>query len=712
MREILSAFFHKVFMCIRHPIRSMKRLMALFGDFTNYVPAYASAALSFYIIILIVPAFSIIAFASSLLKIDLHMLQKILSQYLTTSYAKSVISVLKNTSISWSSLIVLILSVYAISRGIGNIYSLSKNMFPTDHIEKETMLGYYRYTIRITIFLLLGAIAMIFVFAIGPIAKAFNVFYGFFVLRMVLLFLIAVTFFTAIYMMIPKAYVKVGEALKGGLIATIGEYILSSILGIYLDHANFSNVYGPLASIVMVLFVLDWSSKVFYFGFYMTHRYYLERYEHRIQEATVDRLDHLGRGIIQMGHKVCYVRNVLPEEKVELNVERETNSKVIAVVSRIIEPSVDRDTPICFQSDLCEGCQLQYMNYLRQLTFKRQETQRSIMKHSHFAYGDDVVENILAAHKLDHYRQYLRASVYDYEGTLYIGEKTKNTVSFLSDCALYDDLINETASQLEFILNQYKEAIDIDCIAFKKFEDDIVILIKNNKSDLPEEVVQKIMDLPQVKGLYKLKNGFGLTRLTYIAGEKLFNYIYQGKTYQLSANAYLSVNKEAEGHYIDFMCDLIDPNDHVLSLHFHNAILELCLPNPVVAIEEDPYMVDDARNNAKRLGIENKMFLCDHVYAKASVVIHKLPFESVIVNLVHDSFSSALSQAFFTSNVKNLYIITLSPHDLIMSLRANDTQRIETTYDLVKVYGVDSEPYRTEALWIFHFVRKKRKGRS
>ena len=47
-----------------------------------------------------------------------------------------------------------------------------------------------------------------------------------------------------------------------------------------------------------------------------------------------------------------------------------------------------------------------------------------------------------------------------------------------------------------------------------------------------------------------------------------------------------------------------------------------------------------------------------------------------------------------------------------MSLRANDTQRIETTYDLVKVYGVDSEPYRTEALWIFHFVRKKRKGRS
>jgi hypothetical protein len=225
-------------------------------------------------------------------------------------------------------------------------------------------------------------------------------------------------------------------------------------------------------------------------------------------------------------------------------------------------------------------------------------------------------------------------------------------------------------------------------------------------------MIAKIMALKEVKGIYKLKSGIGLTRLTYIAGETSFTYAYQGKTYQLSPNAYLAVNKEAEGHYIEFMRDLIDPHDHVLSLHFHNAILELNLPNPVVAISEDRHMVEDAMKNAKALGVENKTFICDHVDAKALVMLRTLSFESVIVNLSHDSFSSALSQAFFTSCVKNLYIITLSPHDLMMSLRANDTQRIETTYDLVKVYGIDSEPYRMSALWIFHFTRKKRKSLS
>ena len=59
-----------------------QKAATIFSYYRHYVPSYAPAALTFYLIILIVPAISIVAFATSLFHFNSDMLVNLLEQYL------------------------------------------------------------------------------------------------------------------------------------------------------------------------------------------------------------------------------------------------------------------------------------------------------------------------------------------------------------------------------------------------------------------------------------------------------------------------------------------------------------------------------------------------------------------------------------------------------------------------------------------------------
>ena len=59
----------------------------VYNQYRKYVPGYASAALSFYLLILIVPATSILAMFSNLFHIDLNLLENLLETYVQPEYS-------------------------------------------------------------------------------------------------------------------------------------------------------------------------------------------------------------------------------------------------------------------------------------------------------------------------------------------------------------------------------------------------------------------------------------------------------------------------------------------------------------------------------------------------------------------------------------------------------------------------------------------------
>lgn len=249
----------------------------IYNQYRKYVPAYASAALAFYLLILIVPAASILAMASHLFHVDLGMLEKFLETYIQPEYSRMIVSVLNRSSANISSIIILGFALYAVSRGVGNIYIISKDLFRTKNDEEESLLDYYKYVFKVTILLLLAMMTIIFLLVSGPFSRIFNTLYGFAIFQYIIMYWLLVLFFMTVYMIVPKAHIDHHDAYIGAIVASSGIVIFYIFFKIYMHFANYQNVYGPLASIVLLLFVFNWSSEVFYIGMYVTHIQYLRR---------------------------------------------------------------------------------------------------------------------------------------------------------------------------------------------------------------------------------------------------------------------------------------------------------------------------------------------------------------------------------------------------------------------------------------------------
>lgn len=260
----------------------MKRLYdkctKIYDDYRGAVPPYAAAALSFYLILIIIPAFSLLAVGASLLSLDLSFIEGIIRRVIMDSYATMIIDVLHSRSINTVALITMIISIYTISRGIGNIYEISKNMYG-QQLSDESLVSYYIYTFKMTVFLLLLFIGIIAVTAIGPLAYIINSLDFLFGVRHIILFFLMTFCLMSIYMIVPRIRIHYSDAFQGALVASVLMLILYYGLNIYFRFADFQSVYGPLALVVMVLFVFDWAAEVFYIGMYVTNVLHLRRIE-------------------------------------------------------------------------------------------------------------------------------------------------------------------------------------------------------------------------------------------------------------------------------------------------------------------------------------------------------------------------------------------------------------------------------------------------
>lgn len=252
-----------------------ERCTIIYDDYRTAVPTYAAAALSFYLLLLLIPAFTLIAIGTSLFNIDMSVLRNIIEQFVVEEYAEMLVGILNSRSFNTVAFFTIIVSIYTVSRGIGNIYEISKRMYQPD--VEESIIGYYAYTIKITVYLLLLLIGVIVIMAIGPLAYLFNFLYSYAGIRHILLYALLCFCLTGIYMIVPRMKIHYTDALQGALVASVMLLILYYALNIYFRFADYQSVYGPLASVVIVLFVFDWTAEFFYIGMYITNNLYFRR---------------------------------------------------------------------------------------------------------------------------------------------------------------------------------------------------------------------------------------------------------------------------------------------------------------------------------------------------------------------------------------------------------------------------------------------------
>ena len=244
-------------------------------DYRYKVNKNASLCFAYYLIMSIIPICSLFAFFASILNVDLGTLEQLLKNYLTPEFSNIIIASLKSSHITLSSIIILFISLFVVSRGINQLYGISKNLFPSAHqrniiIEQLLML---LKTIAVFVLLLL----IISILTIIPLINYFINFKDILVLGDLYLFLVFFIILFLLYKIIPDVHVHIFDIVKGAFCSSILMLILLSALEFYFSIADYTSVYGPLASVVVIMISFSLIAETIFIGMYIMFEAHMKR---------------------------------------------------------------------------------------------------------------------------------------------------------------------------------------------------------------------------------------------------------------------------------------------------------------------------------------------------------------------------------------------------------------------------------------------------
>ena len=244
-------------------------------DYRYKVNKNAGICFAYYLIMSIIPICSLCAFLASIFNVDLTSLEELLKRYLTPEFSNIIILSLKSSHISISSIIAIITSLFVVSRGINQLYGISKNLFPSTHqrnfiIEQIIML----FKTLVVFVLLLLIISLL---TIVPVINVFMNLSNIFIFDELYLFLIMFVILFLLYKIIPDVKVHVLDIVKGAAFASLLMLILLSGLELYFSVADYTTVYGPLASFVVIMISFTLVAEVIYIGMYVMFEGHMKR---------------------------------------------------------------------------------------------------------------------------------------------------------------------------------------------------------------------------------------------------------------------------------------------------------------------------------------------------------------------------------------------------------------------------------------------------
>ena len=249
----------------------MEKLRSIFNfiygyylDYRYKVPPASALSFAYYMILSIIPICTLLAFFTPFFPLDIKTAQEILSYYLRPDVTKMVIQLIEPRSLSITTITA---SIFVVSRGFYQLHRISKNMFPNDKEYPFFIDQGITFLKTILIFILI--LAVISLLIIFPIFKIIFIDQHNFITRVLFLFIIIFVILFLLYKIIPDQNVDFLDTIKGTVVATLLIELIIGILSIYFSIVDYSNVYGPLAALVMLMFSIAVCSEAIYFGMYV-----------------------------------------------------------------------------------------------------------------------------------------------------------------------------------------------------------------------------------------------------------------------------------------------------------------------------------------------------------------------------------------------------------------------------------------------------------
>ncbi len=413
-------------------------------------------------------------------------------------------------------------------------------------------------------------------------------------------------------------------------------------------------------------------------------------------------LDHLGAGIAQHQGKVVFIPGALPGETVTAQLTEQKKQYARGKLLKVERASDARIKPECPHFARCGGCDLQHMDVAAQRTAKAEALGNMMSR----AWGQEFkVEDILSGSAW-HYRRRARlATWYDKQSKqLELGfrQEASSKVVAIDACPVLAEPLSELISPLHSLLNKLKLKSTLGHVELIEVESGRYVVIRVTKAISEKDGAALEAFAAEHSVIVLLADNEG--HCYDLKGEEA-SVAYQLDELELAFKPgnFIQVNGEINRLMVERAVAWLAPQSDERVLDLFCGVGNFSLPlartgAQVVGVEGVPEMVEQARGNATKAGMDNVEFFHGDLSADLSAE----PWLGKIDKLLLDpARAGAFESLQWLSKMKpaSLVYVSCNPSSL-----ARDSKVLqEKGYRLAQLALVDMFPqtHHIEAMALF-----------
>ena len=349
-------------------------------------------------------------------------------------------------------------------------------------------------------------------------------------------------------------------------------------------------------------------------------------YETEITDYTAE-----GQGVAHIEGCAVFVPNAIAGERVRLQVTLARKTWAAGKITEILEKSPHRVNRACPVAKLCGGCDFWHMDYDEECRLKAERVKNCLNR-----IGGERLElvPILGAPTCEGYRNKAQYPVACKKGRAYAGFFRAGTHEVIENdrCRI----LPEETDRVKKIVIDYVNLNHVPVydeqthrgllrhiyVRRGAVSGQILVCLVLNGDGMPK--VQRLIEaLKAVPGFTTLVLSINTRQGNAVLGDKFVTLYGPGSiedtlcglSFRLSARSFYQVNHHQAQRLYETAIDLagITKDDLVLDLYCGVGTITLAMAGragKVLGVEVVPQAIEDARDNARRNGIENAEFFC------------------------------------------------------------------------------------------------------
>ena len=428
-------------------------------------------------------------------------------------------------------------------------------------------------------------------------------------------------------------------------------------------------------------------------------------YETEITDYTAE-----GLGVAKIEGCAVFVPNAVAGERVRVRIEKVGKTWAAGKITEILEKSCHRVNRECPVAKLCGGCDFWHMDYAEESRLKAHRVLQALNR-----IGGETLEEmpILSAPDIHSYRNKAQYPVSSKKGRAYAGFYKAGTHEIVenSRCLILPEAADRVKDAVIAYMNQYRITA-YDEVQHKGLVRHIYVrqgavsgqllvclAVNGRKLNHIPELIERLQKIPGFTTLVLAVNtrrGNGVLGDEFITlyGPGYIEDTLCGLQFRLSPRSFYQVNHhQAQRLYQQAIEQAqITKEDTVLDLYCGVGTITLVMAKAagkVIGVEVVEQAVRDARENARRNGIENAEFFCADA-GQAALELEKQGVhpDVVVVDPPRKGLSGDCIEALHKMSPRRIVYVSCDPATL-----ARDVALLkERGYQLKSAQAVDLFP--------------------